>query len=86
VNGGYTTEQAAALNQFQRQLRRHRRRRLIAVGTAVLGVVVLVQHWVNHLGVAVPIGLSPRWQDVLIGYPMGAALLLAGLVLRGRRL
>jgi hypothetical protein len=58
----------------------------MALAVAFIGVVVLAQHWVNHLGVNLPIALPARWQDLLIGYPTGAALLLAGLVLRGRRL
>jgi hypothetical protein len=85
VNGAYSSEQAAALAQFHQQLRRHRRRRTMALAVAVAGTFVLAQHWTNHLGMNIPIGLSARWQDLLIGYPTGAALLLAGLILRGRR-
>jgi hypothetical protein len=58
----------------------------MALAVAFTGAFVLAQHWVNHLGVNLPVGLPARWQDLLIGYPTGAALLLAGLILRGRRL
>lgn len=85
MNGGYTSEQAAALALFQSQLRRSRRRRQAALGVSFLGAFVLLQHWVRHLGYDIPIGLSGRWQDLVIGYPAGGALLITGLVIRARR-
>ncbi|MCQ9164164.1 hypothetical protein [Arthrobacter sp. STN4] len=58
-------------------------RRLVRIGQAimVLGLLVGISHWIAHF--AVP-GGPPGIQDLLIGYPTAAAVLIVGAVLAGR--
>lgn len=73
-------EQAAT---FAAQYRRWQRRRLLAGGLAALGLVVVATHMVVHLG-------NIQWlpttgmQDLFTGYPLGAVLILIGLMLLPR--
>ncbi|HEX2864578.1 MAG TPA: hypothetical protein VHN99_08405 [Deinococcales bacterium] len=62
--------------------RRHRR--LVRTGQAlmVLGGLVAAAHWIAHL--QPPPGPSAL-EDILIGYPTGALLVLVGAVLAGRK-
>lgn len=61
-------------------------RRLVRLGKTILllGALVLVTHWLAHVGV---FGASqpPGWTELFAGYPMGAFLLIAGAILAGRR-
>ncbi|MEO8222845.1 MAG: hypothetical protein ABI563_18925 [Specibacter sp.] len=61
--------------------RRHRR--LVRIGQVIMAVGVLVglSHWIAHLALT---GGPPGMQDLLIGYPTAAALLIAGAILAGR--
>ncbi|POH72480.1 hypothetical protein [Arthrobacter glacialis] len=64
-----------------RDYRRHRR--LVRIGQMIMAVGVLVglSHWIAHVAVT---GGPPGMQDLLIGYPTAAALLIAGAILAGR--
>ena len=61
-----------------------RRRRLVRAGHALMaaGAVILVTHWLGHLGAfgAQPSSLA----DLLVGYPAGAVVFLLGAVLAGQ--
>lgn len=61
-------------------------RRLVRLGQflLLLGALVLVSHWLAHIGI---FGTSqpPGWAELFVGYPMGALLLIAGAILAGRR-
>lgn len=55
-------------------------RRVTSWTLMLLGVAVAGQHVLAHGGLrAVP--LSMGWQDILIGYPMGLFLVIAGAML-----
>lgn len=66
-------------------LYRHHRR-LVRTGQAILliGGLVLVSHWLAHVGVLGP-SQPAGWTELAVGYPMGVFLLLAGAILAGRR-
>lgn len=61
-------------------------RRLVRSGQAILllGALVLVTHWLAHVGVFGP-SQPPGWTELFAGYPMGAFMLIAGAILAGRR-
>ncbi|GAA4659980.1 hypothetical protein [Arthrobacter cryoconiti] len=61
--------------------RHHRRLVRVGQGIMVLGALVGLSHWLAH--VALP-GGPPGIQDLLIGYPTAAAVLIVGAVLAGR--
>ncbi|RAX16276.1 hypothetical protein DC347_13260 [Pseudarthrobacter sp. AG30] len=66
------------------QSRYRRHRRLVRTGQVLmaLGALVAIAHWVAHLA---PTGQGPSiTEDIFIGYPTGAVLLLAGAVIAGR--
>lgn len=73
-------KQAEKALSFTDQYRRWQRRRFLSAGLIALGVVVVFTHVVVHLG-------NVQWlpttgmQDLLTGYPMGAALIVIGLTL-----
>lgn len=54
------------------------RRRAIGWTMVVAGVIVGVQHWLQHLGVHEL--LSPGWADLLIGYPTAMLLAVGGAI------
>jgi len=57
----------------------YRRRRVLACGLIVLAALVAVSHLLEHAGIVQV--MSPGLQDVLIGYPTAAVLLVvAGVV------
>jgi hypothetical protein len=76
-------KQAEKATSFTEQYRRWQRRRFLSGGLIALGVVVVFTHVVVHLG-------NIEWlpttgmQDLLTGYPMGAALIVIGLSLLPR--
>lgn len=75
------------LTPQQEAARKHRKRRiLLRVGQAllVLGVLVMVQHWLTHLEAFGP-GQPPGWVDLVAGYPMGFILLIAGALVAGSK-
>ncbi|MBW4095132.1 MAG: hypothetical protein HIU81_06995 [Acidobacteria bacterium] len=58
-------------------------RLLVRMGqvSIALGALTALSHWVAHLALT---GGPPGIQDILIGYPTGAALMILGAVLAGR--
>jgi hypothetical protein len=76
-------KQAAKAATFVEQYRRWQRRRFLAGGLIALGVVVVVTHVFVHLGNAQWLPTTGM-QDLLTGYPMGAAVIVIGLSLLPR--
>ena len=56
----------------------YQRRRFFGWALVGVGVAVAVSHWVQHLGVWAL--MSPGWSDLLIGYPTGGLLAVAGAI------
>lgn len=79
----HESEKQAASVSFTDQYRRWQRQRFLAGGLVALGVVVVFTHVVVHLG-------NIEWlpttgmQDLLTGYPMGAVLIVIGMILLPR--
>ena len=69
---------------FTQQYRRWRRRRFLAGALIAIGVFVVFSHVFVHLA-------NIQWlpttglQDLVTGYPMGAVLIVLGLILLGTR-
>jgi len=59
--------------------RRERRRRIFGWVLVAVGTVMAVVHMVTHLGRLNIVG----YQDLLLGYPMAAMLILAGVMVVG---
>jgi len=59
--------------------RRERRRRILGWVLVALGAAMAAVHMVSHLGRLKIVG----YQDLLIGYPMAAVLVLAGFIVVG---
>jgi len=59
--------------------RRERRRRILGWVLVALGAAMAAVHMVSHLGRLKIVG----YQDLLIGYPMAAVLVLAGFMVVG---
>lgn len=59
-------------------LEQYRRQRLFGWTLVGVGVSMAVSHWIQHLGVWEL--MSPGWSDLLIGYPMGGLLGVAGAI------
>jgi hypothetical protein len=57
--------------------RRERRRRILGWAMVTVGTVMAVVHMVTHLGRLNIVG----YQDLLLGYPMAAMLILAGVII-----
>ena len=58
--------------------RRWRRRRALALGVIVVGITIALSHMIEHLGrLHVLPGVV---QDLVLGYPMAAALIVVGLI------
>lgn len=60
---------------------RRRRRRMIAGALAGLAVVVLVSHWLEHLGLLRI--MTSAAQDLFVGYPTAFLLLIIAGILWG---
>lgn len=60
-----------------------RNRRLIRIGQTIMaaGALVALSHWIAHITVN---GGPPVIQDLLIGYPTGAGLILVGAIMAGQ--
>lgn len=61
---------------------RYLRRRVFGWTLVALGIGVGVQHWLHHLGLFTLI--TPGWDDIVAGYPMGIALGIAGAIVLSR--
>lgn len=59
------------LEQYQRQ-------RFFGWALVVVGVAMAVSHWLQHVGLWEL--MSPGLSDLLIGYPMGGLLAVAGTI------
>lgn len=62
--------------------RRHRR--FVRIGQVLMaaGALVAISHWIAHLE---PYGRAPSIaEDIFIGYPTGALLIMIGAILAGR--
>ena len=73
--GGVT----AAVSSRRLTPAQYQRRRSLGWGLVVLGIVVFAQHLSSHMGFFTVI--SSGWDDLLIGYPAAALLVLGGGVL-----
>ena len=60
---------------------RRRRRRIAAGALAGLAIVVLVSHWLEHLGLLRI--MTPAAQDLFVGYPTAFLLLIIAGILWG---
>ena len=71
-------------DDLDRRWRIHRR--LVHLGQAIMivGALVAGTHWLAHLEVFGP-GQPPGWLDLVAGYPTGAALLIIGAIVAGRK-
>lgn len=70
-------QRAAVQREINRQLRGWTPRRISAWVLFGLALLIVVQHLLAHAGWR-PIPLSMGWQDLIVGYPMAAALALGG--------
>ncbi len=68
--------------EMRRAFRRQRRRKVWAGALVTTGAIIGVSHWLQHLGAYTL--LDPGLADLLIGYPMSGALIVAGLIVLGR--
>ena len=59
-------------------LQQYQRQRFFGWALVAVGVSMAVSHWIQHLGFWQL--MSPGWSDLLIGYPMGGLLAVAGAV------
>lgn len=60
---------------------RRRRRRITAGALAGLAIIVLVSHWLEHLGLLRI--MTPAAQDLFVGYPTAFLLLIIAGILWG---
>lgn len=75
---------SAMADADRRRAAGRRRRRLVRAGQVLMavGAVILVTHWLGHLGA---FGSQPSsLADLLVGYPTGAVVFLLGAVLAGQ--
>ena len=76
------TAQQRAKKQKQITVRAYRFRRTVGWGLVGLGIVVGVSHWLAHIGLWE--FASPGVMDLVAGYPMAAALGIAGSIVLSR--
>lgn len=70
---------AAREEETRRKYQKRNRDRRWAIGLVSAGAVVGVQHWLEHLSV-ISWPFDPTIQDLTIGYPTAALLIIVGLV------
>ena len=76
------TAQQKAKERKQITLKAYRFRRALGWGLVGLGIVVGVSHWLSHIQVW---GFASQGlMDLVAGYPMAAALVIAGSIVLGR--
>jgi len=74
--------QQRAKQQKQISVRVYRFRRALGWGLVGLGILVGVSHWLTHIGLW---GFASQGvMDLVAGYPMAAALAIAGSIVLGR--
>jgi len=74
--------QQRAKQQKQISVRAYRFRRALGWGLVGLGILVGVSHWLTHIGLW---GFASQGvMDLVAGYPMAAALAIAGSIVLGR--
>lgn len=72
-------ERAAVQKQIDRQLSGWSARRILAWSLFVIAAVIALQHLLAHSGWR-PLPVTMGWQDLLVGYPVAALLVMAGLL------
>ena len=79
-------EQAYQTKQAQKEAeekkltpQQYMRRRALGWSVVAAGVVIAVQHWLQHLGVHEV--MSPGLADIFIGYPTGGLLVVGGAIM-----
>lgn len=82
---GITDDEWAAY--LQGHYRRRKRQKVLAAVFAVVGVLVIVNHFLEHMDAINAFSgvLSSSVQDLVVGFPAGGALLLIALMLWGQR-
>lgn len=78
--GGPEGEQRPTAAEINRQLRAWPPRRITSWALMLTGLAIGVQHLVAHAGFR-PLPISMGLQDVLLGYPAAAILIIAGAAL-----
>ena len=66
---------------------RRKRQKVVAAVLAVVGLLLIVNHFLEHMDSLDAFGglLSSSAQDLVVGFPTGAVLLLIALILWGQR-
>lgn len=72
-------ERAAVQKEIDRQLSGWSARRILAWSLFVIAAVIALQHLLAHSGWR-PLPVTMGWQDLLVGYPVAALLVMAGLL------
>ncbi len=83
--GGISDDEWAAY--LRQHFRRRRRQKAVAAVLAVAGILVIVNHFLEHMDSLDLLGsfLPSSAQDLVAGFPAGAVLLLIALMLWGQR-
>ena len=81
--GGISDDEWSAY--LRQHFQRRRRQNVVAAVLAVVGVLVIVNHFLEHMDSLDLLGsfLSSSVQDLVAGFPAGAVLLLIALILWG---
>lgn len=72
-------ERSVPKSLYTIEYQRERRRRIAGWALVGIGTVMALVHMITHLGKLQIIGM----QDLLIGYPMAAVLILVGFLVMG---
>lgn len=77
-------QQEAMADGDRRRAASRRRRRLVRAGQILMaaGVLIVLTHWLGHLGAFG--GQPSSLADLVVGYPTGAVMFLIGAVLAGQ--
>ncbi|HMQ26979.1 MAG TPA: hypothetical protein PKA98_13395 [Acidimicrobiales bacterium] len=83
--GGISDDEWSAY--LRQHFQRRRRQNVVAAVLAVVGVLVIVTHFLEHMDSLDLLGsfLSSSVQDLVAGFPAGAVPLLIALILWGQR-
>lgn len=71
---------------LRRHYRRRKRQKLGGAALAALGLLVILNHYLEHTDALDLLGglFSPSAQDLVAGFPLGIMMLLAALILIGQ--